>query len=134
MVSVSYSRLLLSVVFVMLALEYSTANFLGGTLVTKREWLRANRGGKYASIQHDAKFLRGRKMLQELDEKNAQNKDEMLNQNVVHKHDYHVTKKKNESKSFLEAADEVAKLMVKDYGHGTKPRRKPPINNHEPKD
>ncbi|EYU44250.1 hypothetical protein ABFS82_08G035600 [Erythranthe guttata] len=134
MVSVSYSRLLLSVVFILLALEYSTANFLGGTLGSKREWLRANRRGKYASIQHDAKFLRGRKMLLELDEENAQNKDEMLNQNVVYKHDYHVTKKKNESKYFLEAADEVAKLMVKDYGHGTKPRRKPPINNHEPKD
>lgn len=40
--------------------------------------------------------------------------------------------KHEESEAFLEAADEVANLMRKDY-HGMA-RRKPPINNHVPKD
>lgn len=56
------------------------------------------------------------------------------NENVVDKHDYYITKKIDESKAFLEAADEVANLMRKDYKGGDRPRRKPPINNHEPKD
>lgn len=64
-----------------------------------------------------------------------QNKDEMLKQNEnVHDHSSSIAAKGNnhESKEFLEAADEVANLMRKDYRGA--PRRKPPINNSEPKD
>lgn len=42
--------------------------------------------------------------------------------------------KKEESKKFADAEDEVAKLMNKDYTGRNEPRRKPPINNHKPTD
>ncbi|KAI3452169.1 hypothetical protein Pfo_008834 [Paulownia fortunei] len=54
------------------------------------------------------------------------------NENVVAKDDHYITKKNDEAKAFLEAADEVANMMRKDYRGA--PRRKPPINNHQPKD
>lgn len=38
-----------------------------------------------------------------------------------------------ETKRFLMAAKEVENLMQKDYRGMSKPRRKPPINNHEPR-
>ncbi|KAK8711886.1 hypothetical protein V6N13_147146 [Hibiscus sabdariffa] len=38
-----------------------------------------------------------------------------------------------ESKRLLEAAEEVVKLMQKDYKGSDRPRRKPPINNHVPR-
>ncbi|KAK6129109.1 hypothetical protein DH2020_037145 [Rehmannia glutinosa] len=53
------------------------------------------------------------------------------NKNAVPNHDNHTTKENDETKTFLEAADEVANLMRKDYRRA--PRRKPPINNHQPK-
>ncbi|MCD7471651.1 hypothetical protein HAX54_012236 [Datura stramonium] len=46
----------------------------------------------------------------------------------------HEKSKKEESKGFVAAEDEVAKLMSQDYGGKNGPRRKPPINNHKPTD
>ncbi|KAK8688777.1 hypothetical protein V6N13_087519 [Hibiscus sabdariffa] len=39
-----------------------------------------------------------------------------------------------ESKRLMEAAEDVVKLMQKDYKGSDRPRRKPPINNHVPRD
>nr|GMC57128.1 uncharacterized protein LOC109180234 [Ipomoea batatas]GMC66013.1 uncharacterized protein LOC109180234 [Ipomoea batatas]GMC67392.1 uncharacterized protein LOC109180234 [Ipomoea batatas] len=39
-----------------------------------------------------------------------------------------------ESRAFLQATYEVYQLMRRDYGGHGRPRRKPPINNHEPTD
>ncbi|XP_019185266.1 PREDICTED: uncharacterized protein LOC109180234 [Ipomoea nil] len=39
-----------------------------------------------------------------------------------------------ESRAFLQATYEVYQLMRRDYGGHGRPRRKPPINNHEPSD
>ncbi|XP_047957378.1 uncharacterized protein LOC125203130 [Salvia hispanica] len=63
-------------------------------------------------LQSDVKILLGRKMLQHSRESNS--------------------KKTDETKALTEAADEVANLMHRDYGKMA--RRKPPINNHVPKD
>ncbi|KAL6572803.1 hypothetical protein OROHE_002279 [Orobanche hederae] len=49
--------------------------------------------------------------------------------NVVAKNVNRATKKSDESDALLEAADEVASLMRKDYRDY---RRTPPINNHQP--
>ncbi|KAL0377643.1 UNVERIFIED_CONTAM: hypothetical protein Sradi_3069800 [Sesamum radiatum] len=55
------------------------------------------------------------------------------NEKTAAKHDLHSTFNKNdEPEAFIEAADEVATLMRKDYKGADRPRRKPPINNHEP--
>ncbi|KAL0450415.1 UNVERIFIED_CONTAM: hypothetical protein Slati_1597900 [Sesamum latifolium] len=55
------------------------------------------------------------------------------NEKTAAKHDRHSTFKKNdEPEAFIEAADEVATLMRKDYKGADRPRHKPPINNHEP--
>lgn len=63
-------------------------------------------------MKQDVKILLGRKMLQHSQESNS--------------------KKTDETKALIEAADEVANLMRKDYRGMA--RRKPPINNHVPKD
>ncbi|KAF8399228.1 hypothetical protein HHK36_015093 [Tetracentron sinense] len=41
---------------------------------------------------------------------------------------------KSESQKLLEAANEIVNLMHKDYTGMDKPRRTPPINNHQPLD
>ncbi|PIM97919.1 hypothetical protein CDL12_27417 [Handroanthus impetiginosus] len=160
----SYSGLLLCLVTILLAVDYSSANSPEGNIGRKRKWLVWSlQRGAFDSTDDDnggRKFLGGRKILQGLNEEslyisgknkpeyfqerpqternhlNAQNKNKLLkgnhNKNVLPKHDYHSIKKNHESKAFLEAADEVANLMGKDYRGA--PRRKPPINNHEPKD
>ncbi|CAI9758719.1 unnamed protein product [Fraxinus pennsylvanica] len=55
------------------------------------------------------------------------------NGNMFHKSN-HKTREKDDSRAFLEAADEVVNLMRKDYKGADWPRRKPPIHNHEPTD
>nr|XP_018631831.1 uncharacterized protein LOC104112182 isoform X2 [Nicotiana tomentosiformis]XP_018631832.1 uncharacterized protein LOC104112182 isoform X1 [Nicotiana tomentosiformis] len=42
------------------------------------------------------------------------------------------TKKDDSKDQFLDAADEVANLMWKDYSGRARPRRKPPIHNYYP--
>ncbi|GFZ19023.1 hypothetical protein Acr_27g0007620 [Actinidia rufa] len=41
---------------------------------------------------------------------------------------------KDESQRLVDAAEEIANLMRKDYKDDGKPRHKPPINNHKPTD
>ncbi|KAL2241611.1 uncharacterized protein LOC105177647 [Sesamum indicum] len=212
--STTCSGLLLSLVIILLVLDYSSASVYEGTIGIKRKWLRSSKAGKDISLDSDAfdgtvaaanvrKFLGGRKRLLLLDEKliytsvknkpaglekslpepetgrdriDAQDKDEMLkqkgtqksegstfpsgvdkhqqhlqnstpinslnhqavpkssgNEKTAAKHDRRSTFKKNdEPEAFLDAADEVATLMRKDYKGADRPRRKPPINNHEP--
>ncbi|CAA3027178.1 Hypothetical predicted protein [Olea europaea subsp. europaea] len=55
------------------------------------------------------------------------------NENVFHKNN-HKTRENDDSRAFLDAADEVVNLMRKDYKGADRPRRKPPIHNHEPTD
>ncbi|KAK4417551.1 hypothetical protein Salat_2167800 [Sesamum alatum] len=199
------SGLLLSLVIILLVLDYSSASVYQGSIGIKRKWLRSSKAGKDIYLDSDAfhgtvaaadnvrKFLGGRKRLQLLDEKlihtSVKNKplglekslpepktgsdrfdakdqksegstlpsrvDEhhqhsenstphsslndqavsksSANENAAAKHDHHSTFKKNdEPDAFLEAADEVATLMRKDYKGADRPRRKPPINNREP--
>ncbi|KAG6396137.1 hypothetical protein SASPL_142278 [Salvia splendens] len=64
------------------------------------------------SMKQDVEILLGRKMLQHSQESNS--------------------KKTDETKALIEAADKVASLMRKDYRGMA--RRKPPINNHVPED
>ncbi|XP_016447475.2 uncharacterized protein LOC107772486 [Nicotiana tabacum] len=47
---------------------------------------------------------------------------------------HHMSAQVDGSKEFRDAENEVAKLMSKDYSGRSGPRRKPPINNHEPTD
>ncbi|XP_021736807.1 uncharacterized protein LOC110703325 [Chenopodium quinoa] len=46
---------------------------------------------------------------------------------------YTKAKKDDESKRLLEAAKEIMKLMHKDYRGRGRPKRRPPINNHNPR-
>ncbi|KAL0332164.1 UNVERIFIED_CONTAM: hypothetical protein Scaly_2117900 [Sesamum calycinum] len=217
--STTCSGLLLSLVIILLVLDYSSASVYEGTIGIKRKLLRSSKVGKDISHDSDAfdgtvaaaaaadanvrKLLGGRKRLRLLDEKliytsvknkpadvekslpipetgrdriDARDKGDMLkrkgtqksegstlpsgvdenqqysqnstphdsrndqvvpkssgNGKMAAKHDHHSTFKKNdEPEALLEAADEVATLMRKDYKGADRPRRKPPINNHEP--
>ncbi|KAL1538832.1 hypothetical protein AAHA92_27529 [Salvia divinorum] len=94
--------LLLSVLIILLALRPAECD-------------QGTKSQKDVLLQSDAKILLGRKMLQEFDGKPV-----------------YMNKKADESKAMIEAADEVANLMRKDYRGMA--RRKPPINNHVPKD
>ncbi|KAH6830600.1 hypothetical protein C2S53_015351 [Perilla frutescens var. hirtella] len=144
--------LVMSVVIILLALDYSSAKCdQGMNLGTETDQ-------KDVFLQSDTKFLFGRKMLLGIDGKpvytpgknkptdlenpfpeaqtennriQAQQHSQKSMSNVA-KRDHTITKKHDESKAFEEAADEVANLMRKDYKGMA--RRKPPINNHEPKD
>ncbi|PHT91660.1 hypothetical protein T459_06773 [Capsicum annuum] len=141
MVSLSFNIQLVVLVIALLVLQeqHSSAHALFGKL-RKKEWLKFN------SMQKDHDSVDGiiasvggiRKMLvkqehmvdTEILKKNARNSLGVINfseQNLERS-------KKEESKKFADAEDEVAKLMNKDYTGRNEPRRKPPINNHKPTD
>ncbi|KAG6398411.1 hypothetical protein SASPL_139871 [Salvia splendens] len=98
-----FPGLLLSVVIILVAL--GSAECDQGNLGTESQ-------KDVFLLQSDVKILLGRKMLQHAQESNS--------------------KKTDETKALIEAADEVANLMRRDYRGMA--RRKPPINNHVPKD
>ncbi|PHT57007.1 hypothetical protein CQW23_05493 [Capsicum baccatum] len=141
MVSLSFNiqPVVLVIALLVLQEQHSSAHALFGKL-RKKEWLKFN------SMQKDHDSVDGiiasvggiRKMLvkqehmvdSEILKKNAQNSLGVINfseQNLERS-------KKEESKKFADAEDEVAKLMNKDYTGRNVPRRKPPINNHKPTD
>ncbi|KAL6526306.1 hypothetical protein OROMI_029946 [Orobanche minor] len=114
------------------------------------EWPRGSKTGiDDVFSQSDARFLEGRKMLQMMDKtKSSYLSGERRpaavpqntlypqttpkshgDKNVVAKNVNRTTKENDESDALLEAADEVANLMRKDYRAY---RRTPPINNHQP--
>ncbi|KAL6551636.1 hypothetical protein OROGR_007790 [Orobanche gracilis] len=123
--------LLLSVLIIFTALECSSAKCCE------------------VEIVKDARFLEGRKMLQMMDKTKSsylsgdtRPADVPQNtlypqttpishgdKNVVAENVNRATKKNDESDALLEAADEVANLMRRDYRDY---RRTPPINNHQP--
>ncbi|XP_057769801.1 uncharacterized protein LOC130989736 [Salvia miltiorrhiza] len=127
-----YSGLVLSAMIILLALEHSSAVCDQGNLETESQ--------KHVLLQSDVKFLLGRKMLQELDGKpvympgleksfpEVQTENNHAQAQLQHSQKSTLN---DESKALLEAADEVANLMRKDYRGMA--RRKPPINNHVPK-
>lgn len=44
------------------------------------------------------------------------------------------TNQRDEAERLLKAVNEMVNLIHKDYKGNDKPKRKPPINNHEPSD
>ncbi|XP_009783101.1 uncharacterized protein LOC107789477 [Nicotiana tabacum] len=80
----------------------------------------------------------GRKMLENVplqgpEEHQINVQVETLEPNAASKKASSSKTKKNDSKDqFLDAADEVANLMWKDYSGRARPRRKPPIHNYNP--
>ncbi|KAF3647264.1 putative leucine-rich repeat receptor-like serine/threonine-protein kinase-like [Capsicum annuum] len=160
MVSLSFNIQLVVLVIALLFLQeqHSSAHALFGKL-RKKEWLKFNSmqkdhdsvDGIIASVggirkmlvkqEHmvddisvtgDATFdsMKTSQVDTEILKKNARNSLGVINfseQNLERS-------KKEESKKFADAEDEVAKLMNKDYTGRNEPRRKPPINNHKPTD
>ncbi|KAM3286372.1 putative protein isoform X2 [Capsicum chacoense] len=160
MVSLSFNIQLVVLVISLLVLQeqHSSAHALFGK-PRKKEWLKFNSMQKdHDSVDGIIASVGGiRKMLVKQEHmvddisvtgdatfdsmKNTQVDSEILKKNarnslgVINFSEQNLERsKKEESKKFADAEDEVAKLMNKDYTGRNVPRRKPPINNHKPTD
>ncbi|KAL8471856.1 hypothetical protein ACS0TY_029191 [Phlomoides rotata] len=122
------SGFLLIILIILIALECSSAKCYKG---------HVDGGERKDESEHT--FVLGRKLLQGMKGKSIdfQERSESLDAEnslpVPQMESNRIPAQKIEgSKEFVEAADEVATLMRKDYKGEGRPRRKPPINNHEP--
>ncbi|XP_016436125.1 uncharacterized protein LOC107762295 [Nicotiana tabacum] len=68
----------------------------------------------------------------ETHEPNAASKKASSSKTTLKAHHNERAKKDDSKDQFLDAADEVANLMWKDYSGRARPRRKPPIHNYYP--
>ncbi|KAK4367636.1 hypothetical protein RND71_011428 [Anisodus tanguticus] len=128
MVSLSLIRLVLVALLVLQ--QHTSAQALFGKL-RKKEWL------KFPSDSVDGIIgsARGiRKMLVHQFSGKVVKQDQMADDIQVDRQILEKNTMKEESKELVDAEDEVAKLMSKDYSGRSGPRRKPPINNHKPTD
>ncbi|XP_059294845.1 uncharacterized protein LOC132047885 [Lycium ferocissimum] len=157
MVSLNFIRLVLVALLVLH--QHSSAHDLFGKL-RKKEWLEfttirkdhdsvsvdgiiGSSGGirKMLVYQFSGKVVKqehiayGRASHMNADQVDSQifEKNTRNSQGTVHFLDQqnHERSKKEESKEYVYAEDEVAKLMSRDYSERSGPRRKPPINNHK---
>ncbi|GER49249.1 root meristem growth factor [Striga asiatica] len=136
----SCSRLLLSVLIILLALECSCAKCCEGNDGGKKDWPKGSKNMGNGAFFQGVKFKEGRKMLQVLQEEKRSHfsgKNKLVDlQNTLDAQNTPTSSgDKNDAveneKALLEAEDEIMNLMRRDYKG--KPRRKPPINNREPK-
>ncbi|XP_051119216.1 uncharacterized protein LOC127243297 isoform X2 [Andrographis paniculata] len=161
MLSGGYSALLLGFIVTVLAVECSNANGHLGNVEAKGKNLSSRKAKKVeshhsyipeedtvaaAQVNHVRKFLVGRKNQLGINGKpihisgkcksdEAQRSCTEQQQQQQNSENSHIddSVEKDGLTAFLEAADQVANLMRKDYTGKGRGRRKPPVNNQEPK-